>query len=173
MAAATDLNSMCLVKCVFIYMVQVTKEKILEVCNASSSLTEAASKLGVNYKTLRRLAKLYGCFNPNPSGKGTLKPKQQNGKSVFRTKDILEGKHPQYQSFKLKQRLFREHIKDEKCERCGIEKWLGAKLPLELEHKDGNKYNNCLSNLEILCPNCHSLTATYRAKNKSLNREIG
>jgi hypothetical protein len=35
---------------------------------------------------------------------------------------------------------------------------LGLKLPLELHHKDGNHYNNELSNLEILCPNCHAVS---------------
>ena len=38
-------------------------------------------------------------------------------------------------------------------------------IPLELHHKDGNKFNNNLSNLELLCPNCHAFTNTYRTKN--------
>jgi hypothetical protein len=147
-------------------MLNIPKEKIIEVCNSSSSFTNAASTLNVSYNTLKRLAILYGCFKTNPSGKGTSKQKRQDGDVVFKTQDILDGKHPQYQSFKLKKRLFKEGIKNAKCERCGITEWLGQKIALELEHKDGNKYNNTLSNLEILCPNCHSLTSTYRAKNK-------
>ncbi len=152
-------------------MINISKEKIETVCSQSTSMTEAAAKLGINYKTLRRLAKEYGCFKPNQSGKFISKPKSI-GKSKFLTSDILDGNHPQYQSFKLKLRLFEEKIKAEKCERCGIEEWLGNKIALELDHIDGNKYNNMLSNLKILCPNCHSQTTTYRAKNKSLNRVI-
>ena len=38
-------------------------------------------------------------------------------------------------------------------------------IPLELHHKDGNRYNNQLDNLMLLCPNCHALTENYRAKN--------
>jgi predicted HNH restriction endonuclease len=38
-------------------------------------------------------------------------------------------------------------------------------IPLELHHKDGNRYNNSLNNLMLLCPNCHALTDNYRAKN--------
>lgn len=34
------------------------------------------------------------------------------------------------------------------------------------DHKDGNNINNNLSNLELLCPNCHALTDNYREKNK-------
>ena len=57
----------------------------------------------------------------------------------------------------LKGKLFRDGIKEEKCELCGADIWLGEKLPLELHHKDGNHFNNEFSNLQILCPNCHSI----------------
>ena len=57
----------------------------------------------------------------------------------------------------LKLKLIRDGIKEEKCEICGISSWQGEKLPLELHHKDGDHYNNNLENLQILCPNCHSI----------------
>ena len=41
------------------------------------------------------------------------------------------------------------------------------KVPIQLEHIDGNSDNNKLSNLKLLCPNCHSLTPTYGALNKN------
>ncbi|MFZ9472493.1 MAG: HNH endonuclease signature motif containing protein [Sediminibacterium sp.] len=146
-------------------MIRIPKEKIIEVSNRHKSMTAAAAELNISFGTFKRLAKQYGCFNPNPSGKGLAKPKRENGKSIFKLQDILEGRHPQYQSFKLKLRLFKEGVKEEKCEQCGIKEWNGKWFPLELEHKDGNKYNNRLDNLLILCPNCHSQTDTYRAKN--------
>jgi hypothetical protein len=60
----------------------------------------------------------------------------------------------------------------EKCMKCG---WceknpISNKVPIELEHKDGNSENNNLENLELLCPNCHSLTPTYKALNKGKGR---
>ena len=61
-------------------------------------------------------------------------------------------------------RVFEEQA--HKCNRCGIDSWLGEKLSLELEHKDGNNKNNARNNLEALCPNCHSLTPTWRGRNK-------
>lgn len=61
------------------------------------------------------------------------------------------------QSHKLKEKLFRDGIKERKCEICGIDSWFGKKLPLELHHKNGKHYDNSLDNLEILCPNCHSI----------------
>jgi hypothetical protein len=60
----------------------------------------------------------------------------------------------------------------EKCMKCG---WceknpITNKVPIELEHIDGNSENNNLDNLELLCPNCHSLTSTYKALNKGKGR---
>ena len=57
-----------------------------------------------------------------------------------------------------------------KCNRCGLHEWLGQKITLELEHKDGNHYNNDRQNIEFLCPNCHSLTHTWRGRNKNKNK---
>ena len=79
--------------------------------------------------------------------------------------DILNGKHPEYQSFKLKNRLIKEGIKENKCECCGISEWNGKPLNLELHHIDGNSCNHLLDNLQLLCPNCHSQTDNFRSKN--------
>ena len=51
-----------------------------------------------------------------------------------------------------------------KCERCKNEIWLGVPISLQLEHKDGNHFNNTKDNLELLCPNCHSQTPTYNRR---------
>lgn len=60
---------------------------------------------------------------------------------------------------------------DEKCNNCGISEWLGQKITLELEHKDGNHFNNDRQNLEVLCPNCHALTETWRGRNKRIKAD--
>lgn len=57
----------------------------------------------------------------------------------------------------LKQKLVRDGIREDKCEICGLSEWQNKKLPLELHHKDGNHFNNDLNNVQILCPNCHSI----------------
>ena len=58
-------------------------------------------------------------------------------------------------------RLIDDGIKEARCECCKLSEWMGKPIPLELHHKDGNHYNNDLSNLEILCPNCHAQTDNY------------
>ena len=60
-----------------------------------------------------------------------------------------------------------------KCEQCG---WgqrnpYSGLIPLQLHHKDGNYKNNKIDNLQILCPNCHSLTDNYKNMNKDSVRE--
>lgn len=59
-----------------------------------------------------------------------------------------------------------------KCVKCGWDKVnpVTGKCPIELEHIDGNSQNNKLENLCLLCPNCHSLTPTYKALNKGSGR---
>ena len=52
------------------------------------------------------------------------------------------------------------------CNNCGISEWFSKPIALELEHKDGNNQNNERNNLEGLCPNCHSITDTWRGRNK-------
>lgn len=56
------------------------------------------------------------------------------------------------------------HEQNGSCNKCKLSEWLGEKLTLELEHRDGNKKNNSRENLEMLCPNCHSLTPTWRGR---------
>lgn len=73
------------------------------------------------------------------------------------------------QSHGLKKRLFKEGIKKPKCELCG---WasvsLDGRIPVELDHINGDHYDNRLVNLRILCPNCHSLQSTHRGRNKKI-----
>jgi 5-methylcytosine-specific restriction endonuclease McrA len=51
------------------------------------------------------------------------------------------------------------------CKECGIDTWNGEKIPLELDHINGKSTDNRIENLRLLCPNCHSLTNTWRGRN--------
>ena len=57
------------------------------------------------------------------------------------------------------------------CSKCGWNKIHPTlkKVPLDVNHIDGNAENSSPENVELLCPNCHSLTETY----KNLNRGYG
>lgn len=56
------------------------------------------------------------------------------------------------------------------CSCCGISEWNGQHITLEVDHIDGQSANNNVNNLRLLCPNCHSQTDTYKAKNKGNGR---
>lgn len=59
------------------------------------------------------------------------------------------------------------------CSLCGWSKInvVTNRVPLEIDHIDGNSENNIESNLRLICPNCHALTANYRNLNKGKGRE--
>ena len=82
-----------------------------------------------------------------------------------------DGMRGEYQiSSYIKTYLFEKY--KNKCARCG---WgetnlYTNKIPLEIEHIDGNYKNNMEENLILLCPNCHSLTSTYKGANLNKGR---
>ena len=80
-------------------------------------------------------------------------------KGTNKYKDVFEylEKSTNIKSFILRKKLVESGVKEDRCEICGVSEWQGVKLPLELHHKDTNHYNNDLENLQILCPNCHSI----------------
>jgi len=70
-------------------------------------------------------------------------------------------------------RRYLHEINDCKCAKCG---WgeinpVTQKIPLTVNHIDGRSDNNVLENLELICPNCHSLTPTYGSLNRGKGRK--
>jgi predicted HNH restriction endonuclease len=48
---------------------------------------------------------------------------------------------------------------------CGLSEWMDKRIPLEIDHIDGNSDNNVEQNLRLICPNCHAQTETYKGAN--------
>lgn len=100
--------------------------------------------------------KLKGIKPKNPWYKGMVSPRK--GKIFLNLrKPIIELKR--WSS--VRNRIFEKRGRI--CERCGwseINDYYGI-IPVQINHKDGNKKNNDENNLEILCPNCHSLSKYY------------
>ena len=65
-----------------------------------------------------------------------------------------------------------EKYGEQRCE-CGWNQRhpLTGRVPLEVNHLDGNHANNAEENLQLLCPNCHSLTLNFRNLNKGKGRK--
>jgi 5-methylcytosine-specific restriction endonuclease McrA len=97
-----------------------------------------------------------------------IKKIKENRTKLFNDK-ILNAEFSTLSYERLRKRIILEQ--NNKCNKCGLSKWLDVPLPLELEHIDGNHHNNSRENLEALCPNCHALTPTWRGRNKTTNKK--
>ena len=140
-------------------------QKLVDSCEYLSEL-----KLKLGYSDGRNVTKLRSILDENdinythfifmsPSSRRELKKEHMN--KYFNNEIKIK-------SYQLKNKLIEFNYFESKCARCGITKWLNEDAPLELHHKDGNKNNNSLENLELLCPNCHAFTDTYRGRNKEM-----
>jgi 5-methylcytosine-specific restriction endonuclease McrA len=85
--------------------------------------------------------------------------------------DYLSNKIPM-QSDKLKIRIIKEGILDPICAICGLTYWMQQDIPLELDHKNGDHNDNRKENLQLICPNCHAQTDTYRVKKEGAKSAI-
>lgn len=75
-------------------------------------------------------------------------------------------KDSEYNRTKLKERLIKEGLKEYKCECCGITEWNNKPIALQLHHINGIHNDNRLSNLQLLCPNCHSQTDNFGTRGR-------
>jgi hypothetical protein len=75
-------------------------------------------------------------------------------------------------SHKLKLKLLEDGLKKRSCEHCNQHEWMGEPIPIELHHINGNRFDNRLRNLQLLCPNCHALTDNHAGKGTHRNLEM-
>jgi len=64
----------------------------------------------------------------------------------------------------LQKRLIASGLKEARCEECGLTEWRGKTAPLQVDHIDGDRLNNLIENLRMLCANCHMQTETWGFK---------
>lgn len=80
------------------------KDYFVRVVAESSTMAQASVKLKMPYSTFKRWAIKLNCYKPNQGGKGTVKP----SKTKYDLEEILAGNHPEYSTYKLKNRLLKE-----------------------------------------------------------------
>ncbi len=137
----------------------------------SSSIRQVLKKLnlieaGGNYAQIKKYLALYKVDTSHFKGKLWSKGSKLPFKPRIELEDILI-QDSNFQSYKLKARLFRDGLKSAHCEMCGwSEESADGRIPLELDHINGIHNDNRLENLRILCPNCHSLQSTHRGSNR-------
>lgn len=135
----------------------VSDQQILEAVANSNNAAQAVTKTGLTFNAFKYRAMKLGVYEPTMKGAGRKIPLEE----------ILDGKHPHFQTFKLRNRLIKENVLQNVCEECGVgPTWNGKEIQCQLDHKDGDRFNHRRNNLRMLCPNCHSQTETFSGKNK-------
>lgn len=132
-----------------------TDQDLIDAYNEEPHLGKLAARFKVPTIQIWRKCKVLGLSFTNGGG----------AKVKIPLEEILAGDHPYYQTLKLKKRLVKEGIFENKCSSCEIDMWQGKEISLQLDHINGDNSDHRKENLRLLCPNCHSQTDTWCGRN--------
>lgn len=153
-----------------------TDEQLVDAVGRSLSIRAVIGELGLipaggNYvQVQRRIAEL-GLDVRHFTGRGWYRGWKSSHGRASRIENLHKVlvRNSSIQSHALKLRLFMANLKQPRCELCGwCEVSVDGRIPVELDHINGQHTDNRLENLRILCPNCHSLQITHRGRNKKV-----
>lgn len=148
-----------------------TDEQLIEVVRESRSIRAVLVKVGLtpaggNYESISRRIQELGLDTSRFLRQAILRGQTHSYGTRALEQVLVNGKLEN--TWRLKNRVIREGVKPHRCERCNNTEWLQEPIPLELHHIDGDRTNNKLCNIELLCPNCHALTDNYRGSKKKV-----
>lgn len=132
----------------------------------TKSNAEAARFSKVSFTTWKKYAKMYIDFetgkplydlHTNIAGIGISKQSARATAGAYQIDEILEGKYPNYPTWKLRNRILALGIMEEECASCGHaeRRITDDTVPLLLDHIDGDITNHMIENLRLLCLNCY------------------
>lgn len=153
-------------------------EYIKEIISKSINKTDVLNKLnlknnGGNYNTLSSF------ISNNSIDISHFESHKQIGtRGLFVAREISEVlvKNSTYKSTNhLKNKLYKLNIKRPICELCSQdENWQGKRMSLILDHINGDRHDNRIENLRIVCPNCNATLETHcrglKVKNKNVKK---
>lgn len=144
-----------------------TEAQIRYAMKNSKSNSGAARFLNVSLSTYEKYSKRYidsesnkNLWDLHKNKKGVGVKKAFNVlKGKYSLVDILEGKHPEYTVYQLKNRLLTNGDKVNFkvcCHNCGFDerRIIDNKIPLILDHIDDDWTNHVRENIRFLCYNC-------------------
>jgi len=130
-----------------------TDEDVIQNAKSVHSIAGLLKSLGLrmaggNYINMKRKLQLLNVDTSHWTGQAWNRDAQLKDYS-----DYKDAEH-------IKRHL--KKVRGSGCELCGLDTWRDQPILLELHHIDGDRTNNQESNLELLCPNCHSTTGNWR-----------
>lgn len=131
-------------------------DEIKQMLNNKCTIYDLSKKFKIKYCTLY---KYLDKFNIDYSENKRKTAKKHSNK--YLPASYYADNNVNISASKLRNKLIKDGLKENKCECCGLSIWMNKPIPLELHHKDFNHYNNALDNLEILCSNCHMQKHNY------------
>ena len=137
---------------------------------SSTTLADVLRGLGLkpaggNYATIKYYIKLMDLSTEHFAGQAHTKGKRLGPRPKVPLEEVLVQGRPTNTSH-LKDRLVSLGMIDYVCVKCGALDWLGQPLSLHFDHINGDRNDNRLVNLRLLCPTCHSQTETYCVKGR-------
>ena len=136
-----------------------TNDELKEVIKCSKSYIEIIKTLKINKTYHTYLTKFVKDNNVDISHFERRKTKRN-------IEEILTKDSVQASSTRIKQYLITNNKVKEECSLCNLpSEWNGKPLTLQLDHINGDHFDNRLENLRLVCPNCHSQTDTYTGRN--------
>jgi hypothetical protein len=151
-----------------------TKEVLEEAVKDCISMAQVLTKLGItysggNYYHIKNKINEFKVDISHFKGQAWSRGKEgynRHTKESFIEKVLCEN-GLKWRGSAIKKKLIEFEIKENVCEICEqSSEWNGIPLTLQLDHINGNHFDNRLENLRIVCPNCHTQTQTFGSKNK-------
>jgi hypothetical protein len=150
-----------------------TEEQAREAIASSYSWAESLRKLGLcpsggGWRVLKKYAVLWGIstdhFDPKRCIEGNLRLPARPLEEVLVENSTYSRQH-------VKRRLFKEGLKEPKCEMCGQdEMWHGRPMGMILDHINGVRNDHRLENLRIVCPNCAATLETHCGRKNRIEK---
>jgi hypothetical protein len=138
----------------------------IELVKNSSTITECLQKLGLVNKGRNNKTLIARINEENISIEHIRKSSSNIGSKKRRMpleEYLIEGR--EIHGPVIKKRLIEAGLMKDECSVCGqLPEWNGKPLSLELDHINGNRLDNRIENLRIICPHCHSQTDTFRGR---------
>ena len=150
----------------------ISDEEFVNLIKSSLNKKEVLFKLGYTtagnswgYTKIKNRMEILHLTSADFKGKQVL----ANAKAKSIDPQKLFKQNCQHHHCVLLRYIIKNNLLQYKCAICGIKSWQGKTLSLELDHINGINNDNRLENLRFLCPNCHSQTSTFGAKNSSFD----